>query len=64
MVMIQKQKKEIQSGRVKVFEYFDWNKGEYIDATVNDIYRSKGSVTIEIEDDDTGEEHTFEMDNK
>ena len=30
---------------------------------MNDIYRSKGSVTIEIEDDDTGEEHTFEMDN-
>lgn len=43
-------------------EYYDSNAGEYRTGEVQSIERSGSSVEVEVEDSETGETRTFEMD--
>lgn len=57
---------EIEKGNLvregREIEFYDWGSGEYRTGEVQSIRRYGSSVEVEIEDDETGETRTFEMD--
>lgn len=57
---------EIQKGNTvragRDIEVYDYDKGEFIDVEVQSVRRVGRSVTVEVIENDTGEERTFEMD--
>jgi hypothetical protein len=59
---------EIEKGQLvrtgNDIQYFDYSSGEYKSVTVNSIARTGASVEIEVEDTDTGETRTLDMDDR
>jgi len=57
---------EIQKGnKVRAGEeiqVYDYDKGEFIEVEVQSIRRTGRSVTVEVIDNETGDDRTFEMD--
>jgi predicted transcriptional regulator len=57
---------EIEKGNLvrsgEEIEYYDWGSGEYRTGEVQSINRFGSSVEVEVEDSETGEVRTFEMD--
>tara|TARA_R110001599_G_scaffold159052_2_gene346193 strand:- start:7712 stop:7984 length:273 start_codon:yes stop_codon:yes gene_type:complete len=51
----------VRSGRE--IEFYDYDAGEYRTGQVQSIRRYGASVELEIEDEETGDTRTFEMDN-
>lgn len=59
---------EIEKGnlvrRGRDIEYYDYGSGEYREGEVQSIRRHGRTVEVEIEDSETGETRTFDMDGK
>lgn len=59
---------EIEKGQLvrtgNDIEYYDYGTGDYKNATVDSITRSGLTVEIEVQDSETGESHTLEMDDR
>lgn len=59
---------EIEKGnlvrRGRDIEYYDYGSGEYREGEVQSIRRHGRIVEVEIEDSETGETRTFDMDGK
>ena len=57
---------EIEKGNLvrdgETIEYFDYGEGKYKTGTVQDISRYGSSVEVEVQDENTGETRTFDMD--
>jgi hypothetical protein len=52
----------VRSGRD--VDIYDYETGQYHDITIDDINRSGGSVEIQGHDNTTGEDRTFEFDDR
>ena len=59
---------EIEKGnlvrRGRTIEIYDYDDGQYKDVEVESIQRIPGAVEIEVVDPETGENRTFEMDER